>query len=158
MSITYRKATSADISLLAETRVIFINEMIKMQDDEKHMLYSSCEEYFVTAMKDNSFASFLAFDGELLAATSGICFYRIPPVIHRGDINDGFVAYIQNMYTYPNYRKKGIATKLFKMTVEEAKIRGYRTLKLHATDMGRPIYEKFGFTDSKNDMEIYLEG
>ena len=67
----------------------------------------------------------------------------------------GKVTYISNMFTYPEYRKHGIATKLFALTVEEAKKQGCIKILLNATDMGRPLYEKFGFKDTANDMVYY---
>ena len=58
-----------------------------------------------------------------------------PPLFKKinGDILylDGRVAYIMNMYTLPEYRRKGIAKILFDKLVEEAKILGYR--KNHTT-------------------------
>ena len=62
------------------------------------------------------------------------------------------------MFTKPEYRGKGIATRLFEMTVAEAQKRGCGKVVLHATDMGRPIYEKFGFFVPNGAMEYYFEG
>jgi predicted acetyltransferase len=38
----------------------------------------------------------------------------------------------------------------------EAKERGFKKASLHATEMGRPIYEKFGFKKVDNEMDIDL--
>ena len=157
MSMTYRKATISDIELLAQTRAIFISEVKGITDDDRQRLYSACKEYFDESMRNDSFVSFLAFDGETLVGTSGICFYRVPPSIHDGKLNDGMRAYIQNMFTCPTYREQGIASHLFEMTIQEAKRRNCHTLTLNATAMGRPIYTKFGFTDTRDDMEYFLE-
>ena len=48
----------------------------------------------------------------------------------------GNKAYIMNMYTNPKYRRKGIA------------------ISLEATDMGKPLYEKYGFKKMNNEMEL----
>lgn len=89
-----------------------------------------------------------------IIATSGITFYSVPP--HK-KCSNGKVAYISNMFTYPEYRNRGIATKLFALSVDEAKKHGCLKIQLYATDVGRPIYEKFGFKDSTNDMAYYIE-
>lgn len=62
-----------------------------------------------------------------------------------------------NIFTFPDYRKQGIGTELLKRTVEEAKNRGYIKITLNATDMGRPLYEKYGFKDSHGDMVFYID-
>jgi GNAT superfamily N-acetyltransferase len=56
------------------------------------------------------------------------------------------------MYTSPAYRSQGIASGLLALSVEEAKINACDYVSLHATNMGRPVYEKFGFTDAKDEM------
>lgn len=55
------------------------------------------------------------------------------------------------------YRKSGMASKLFELIVQEAESFGCTEVFLNATEMGRPIYEKFGFTDIQNDMVYYIK-
>ena len=100
-------------------------------------------------IEDGSFVAFIAQDQGKIVATSGVCFYRMPPYCR---CPNGNAAYIMNMYTLPEYRKQGIAEKLFKQLVEEARARGVTKISLNATDAGRPLYQKLGFTDSENDM------
>lgn len=59
-----------------------------------------------------------------------------------------------NMYTKPEYRRKGIALKTLNLLVEDAKNRGITAISLEATDMGRPLYEKYGFVKMKDEMEL----
>ena len=42
-----------------------------------------------------------------------------------------------NMYTKPEYRRKGIAYKTLDILVEESKAKGISAISLEATDMGR---------------------
>lgn len=155
MGITYRRILLSDVELLAETRAAFLNESeAKLENSDKEDLYIKNKDYFEKAIKNNTFTAFLAFDGDILVGTSGICFYDVPP---NKKNPSGKVAFIQNMYTLSDYRKKGIATKLFSMVVCEAKERGYKKIILNATSMGRPIYEKFGFLDTVNDMVYFVE-
>lgn len=66
----------------------------------------------------------------------------------------GKKAYIMNMYTDIKYRRNGIALKLLDMLVEAAKNKGITAISLEATDMGRPLYEKYGFTKMNSEMEL----
>ena len=59
------------------------------------------------------------------------------------------------MYTYPSYRNQGIATRLFDLTVNEARNNGSSKILLNVTALGRPIYERYGFKETENEM-IYF--
>jgi GNAT superfamily N-acetyltransferase len=61
-----------------------------------------------------------------------------------------------NMYTQPAYRGNRIAPTLFEKLVTEAKERGCHEISLHATDMGRPVYLKFGFKESDGELVLTL--
>lgn len=58
-----------------------------------------------------------------------------------------------NMYTAPDYRRQGIATKTLDLLVEAIKAKGIKHITLEATDMGRPLYEKYGFIRMEDEME-----
>jgi ribosomal protein S18 acetylase RimI-like enzyme len=53
--------------------------------------------------------------------------------------------YILNVYTEPAYRGRGLATHLMKRLMGDARKRKISVITLHATEMGRPVYEKLGF-------------
>ena len=110
-------------------------------------------DYFASAIADGSFVSWVMEHGGEIIATSGVCFYMLPPTYSRPD---GGVAYITNMYTKDEYRRNGIAAKLLNMVIDEAKRRGYKIARLHTSDYGRSIYEKAGFTDSEGYMALKL--
>lgn len=59
-----------------------------------------------------------------------------------------------NTYTDPAYRRRGIAFKTLDMLVNDAKSKGITAISLEATDMGRPLYEKYGFIKMNNEMEL----
>ena len=48
------------------------------------------------------------------------------------------------MYTVPKYRRRGIAYQTLDKLVKEAKDKEIFAISLEATDMGRPLYEKYG--------------
>lgn len=153
--IQYRKATIEDVSLLAKIRVNFLNEVNHhtAKDDNEDLLINN-KMYFENAFKDKSFVAWIAFDNNEIAATSGLTLYLLPP---NRSAPDGKVAYISNMYTLPNFRGKGIASHLFSLIMNEAKSLGYKKVLLNATDLGRPIYEKYGFIDAKGEMVYYFQ-
>jgi GNAT superfamily N-acetyltransferase len=55
------------------------------------------------------------------------------------------LAWIGMVLTRPEYRRQGLARRLMEDSIASAERRGIRTLKLDATDEGRPLYEGLGF-------------
>lgn len=153
--IEYRKSGISDIEPLIKLRLMFLYESNHVDaEDEKNNLFESNRAFFQKGISDGSFIAFVAIDNGKIVATSGLSLYYLPP---NKKCTDGKVAYISNMYTIPQYRKKGIASKLFSMTVQEAIHFGHKKILLNATEMGRPIYEKYGFKDAQNNMVYYVE-
>ena len=95
--------------------------------------------------------AYLVFDEETFVGAGGISYFQVMPTYHNPT---GRKAYIMNMYTRPEYRRKGIAYKTLDLLVADAKMRGITAVSLEATDMGRPLYEKYGFTAMKDEMEL----
>lgn len=152
--IEYKKATVEEYDILAKIRVDFLTEVNNMNDsDTRDVLYRNNQEYFLSSLNDGTFASWLAVEGENIVAASGVAYYTLPP---NASCPNGKIAYINNMFTYTQYRKKGIASRLFELIVEEARLFGCTKILLNATDMGRPIYEKYGFEYVENDMVYYV--
>jgi len=153
--ISYRKATIGDASELARIRSIFVAEIADIHcEQERQKLEAGNKTYFDATLSDDSFVAWLALDGDKIVSTSGLSFYVVPP---NHECHDGRVAYIMNIYTIPEYRKQGLGTVLFKKIVDEAKQRGYKKITLNATDIGKPLYEKYGFVDVIGDMVFYVE-
>lgn len=55
------------------------------------------------------------------------------------------LAWIGMVLTRPEYRRQGLARQLMEDAMTTAERSGIRTLKLDATDEGRPLYESLGF-------------
>ena len=66
-------------------------------------------------------------------------------------------AYLLNFCVAPSARGRGLAETLLKITVDEAKRRGIQVVSLHASHMGRPIYERNGFAGT-NEMILTDKG
>jgi len=153
--IHYRKAVLEDIPILIDLRVEFMKEVIGSDEKKEgeELLRANLLDYFTDKLPKDEFIAWLALDEEEIIATSGVSFYTRPPSFM---IKDGRCAYIMNMYTKASYRGQGIAKILFGSIVDEAKAKGCSYINLHATELGRPVYEKFGFTVSQDEMRLCI--
>lgn len=84
----------------------------------------------------------MAEEDGIAAATGAVLFYDYPPGFSNPS---GKVAYIANMFTSPDYRRRGLALEIMDMLVEEARKAGAGEVRLLASEPGRPVYEKYGF-------------
>lgn len=148
----YKKATVKDIEELVRTRMIVLRAANKLSDDVDmpEVEKQSCEHY-KSALRMGEHIAYLVYDNGKFIGAGGVSFYRVMPTYHNAS---GQKAYIMNMYTAPEYRRKGIAYHTLNLLVEEAKEKGVSQIALETTDMGRPLYEKYGFVKMEEEMEL----
>ncbi|MBD5409284.1 MAG: GNAT family N-acetyltransferase [Treponema sp.] len=150
--LIYKKATIDDITILTETRIDVLRAANKLPSDlDMSEVKEQSYHYYEKSLPSRSCIAYLVFDGARFVGSGGISFFQVMPTYHNPSGNK---AYIMNMYTAPEYRRKGIAYKTLNLLVEEAKSRGITDISLEATDMGRPLYEKYGFVKMDDEMKL----
>ncbi len=148
MNIEYRFATEEDVSLLADQRLRFIHA--SGADLE---LKSNTLSYFETAIRQGNCQALFAISENEIAGTGIIYYYDSPPSLFNPQGKNG---YITSMFVQAEYRRQGIASGILKRLLKAGAEKGYQVYFLSASDMGRPLYEKFGFKDTKNGMVLNL--
>lgn len=152
MNLTYKKATLEDVDILTATRIEVLRAANKLSDDiDMSEVKKQSYDYYNKALRDGTHIAYLVFDKSRVIGAGGVSFFQVMPTYHNPS---GKKAYIMNMYTSPEYRRKGIAYKVLDMLVKDAKSMGILAISLEATVMGFPLYEKYGFTKMKNEMEF----
>jgi len=86
---------------------------------------------------------FVMEDGEKVVGTAATLSY------------ENRFAWISMVLVDPEYRNRGIGTKLLERTVQYLDESGVPTLKLDATPLGKPLYEKMGFV-SEYEIERWI--
>jgi GNAT superfamily N-acetyltransferase len=88
-----------------------------------------------------------------VAAGAGVIVYDWPsgPL----DPEQSKRAYLLNVFTETKFRRLGLAKALTDVAMQWARSAGFKVLWLHASDFGRPLYEKLGF-ENTNEMKIKL--
>jgi GNAT superfamily N-acetyltransferase len=145
---TLRRATPDDAPTITAQRHQMFSDNELATDAAYNTMDLAFEPWVRERLADARYVGlFLEEETELLAAC-GIFFGDFPP--HYFDPNP-IRAYLLNFYTAPAARGRGLATQLLQHAVDECIQANVRVITLHASKFGRPIYEKFGFTQN-NEM------
>ena len=151
-SFEYRKATIEDINELVKTRIIVLRAANKLSDDvDMSVVEKTTYSYYRGALETGEHIAYLVYDNGTFIGAGGVSFYQVMPTYHNPSGNK---AYIMNMYTAPEYRRQGIALHTLDLLVSDAKQQGVSQIALEATDMGRPLYAKYGFVKMNDEMEL----
>ena len=92
-------------------------------------------------------------DGHVVGG-AGLMVLDWPP--HFAHPTDPRRGYVLNVYVEDRHRGHGLARRLMEATCEGARELGIHYLVLHASELGRPVYEKMGWTDT-NEMVLILK-
>lgn len=148
----YKRATIDDIDELVRTRIIVLRAANKLSDDaDMSTVEQESYVYYKQALEADEHIAYLVYDNGKFIGAGAVSFYQVMPTYHN---STGKKAYIMNMYTAPEYRKQGIAFHTLDLLVKEAKEQGVLQIALEATDMGRLLYERYGFVNMENEMEL----
>ena len=150
MEIEYRKLSEKELDVFIEMRINQLREEGAKEDID---LKPALLDYYKRHMKDGTFVSWLALDGNNIIGTSGMSFVEKPPYF---GCPSGKIGLLSSMFTNPNYRRNGIAKELLSRIVNEAKQYGCGTIQITASDMGVKIYTDFGFEHNGNFMQYKL--
>lgn len=115
------------------------------------MVEMESRAYYKQALQSGDHIAYLVYDNDKFIGAGGVSFYQVMPTYHN---STGKKAYIMNMYTVPDYRRQGIAFHTLDLLVKAAKYVGVSQIVLEATDMRRPLYEKYGFVKMEDEMEL----
>ena len=119
MDLIYRKAGTEDLDLLVETRIEVLRAANRLPDNtDMKQVEAQSRLYYQEALKDGTHTAILVFDGDRFAGAGGVSYYRVMPTYRNPG---GRKAYIMNMYTRPEYRRKGIAYRTLDLLVADAR-------------------------------------
>ena len=152
MHLSYRRAGLADLDLLTRTRIQVLRAANCLDESaDLSEVERQSRAYYEEFLKSGQHVALLVFDGGRFIGAGGVSFFRVMPTCCNPS---GWKAYIMNMYTHPDYRRKGIARKTLDLLVQEARRRRISVISLEATEMGRPLYEAYGFVPMEHEMEL----
>ena len=150
MAVQYRKLSEKDLDTFIEMRICQLREEGAKEEID---LKPALTDYYHRHLKDGTFVSWLAVDGDRIVGTSGMSFVEKPPYF---GCPNGRIGLLSSMFTSRDYRRQGIAKELLRRVVNEAGEYGCGTVQITASDMGVLLYTDFGFVKNGNFMQYNL--
>jgi len=151
-----QQATAEEAAVIARHRVRMFSEMQLLAPERTEELMEKASRYLRVAMPRGEYVGWLAREGGGGAIIGGagvqvrntLPHPRTPPGAPHGR-----EAIVLNVYTEPAWRGRGVADRLMRQVIAWAGEAGIHTLVLHASEAGRPLYERLGFA-STNEMRF----
>jgi GNAT superfamily N-acetyltransferase len=152
--IVIRKATLNDIQEILHHRRAMFYEMGKAYRAGLDAMQRSTRRYVSKTIAEGSYHGWLAETrGGRVVAGGGVAISPWPPVPNFPYARR---ATIFNMYTEPEFRRRGLARKLMVIMIDWCRNKGFSTVFLHASNAGRPLYASLGFKPT-NEMRLLLK-
>lgn len=152
MDLRYSLATIDDLDVLVETRIRVLRAANQLPDStDMSIVERESRRYYRWSLMENIHVAYLVYDVDKVVGAGGVSFYQVLPTFHNPS---GEKAYIMNMYTAPEYRRQGIGGKILDILVGTAKTKGVSFITLEATEIGKPLYEKYGFVQMNDEMYL----
>jgi GNAT superfamily N-acetyltransferase len=150
--ITIRLATPADIPEILRQRRGMYEDMDYKDPAMLSAMVDISASYLAKALRDGTFRAWLAETANRVLGGGAIIISPWPA--HPYDL-ECRRATILNVYTYPQYRRQGIARQIMQTMIAWCKQESFARITLHASPDGRHLYESLGFEPS-NEMRLKL--
>ena len=147
----YRIATISDCEALTDIRMQMRKELDA--DFNSALIYAETLDFFKRNIKSGVHIAFICEHNRQMIATAGITLFEIMPTTEHPN---GKVARLMNMYVVPFFRSKGIAKELLNRIMAYAEEHGIGKVMLNPSQMGKSLYENYGFQLLPNEYAFYL--
>lgn len=142
-----------DVESFLHLRLNLFCELQEIErDDDVEKLKNSTMEYYLKNI-DKTLITYGVIEKDKIVSIGSLCLFERIPYIENLSGKEG---YILNIYTLPEYRKKGYGKEITKKLIEYSKDIGIKRLWLNTSNEGKKLYSKLGFKNKENEMEIFL--
>jgi GNAT superfamily N-acetyltransferase len=148
-----RPGTLADILSITRHRLGMMLEMGLATPDQCAAYDPDFRAFAQREMSAGNFHSFLAASSTGVIAGGGAVYVVVWP----GNPYDRLQkrVFILNVYTEPEFRRRGIARAVVGAMVDWCRAQGFHSIRLLASEAGRPLYQSMGFLPT-NEMKLEL--
>jgi GNAT superfamily N-acetyltransferase len=152
--ITIRLATADDAAVIVRHRHAMFFDMGYTDAAELAAMDAAFAPYVERALRAGAYLGWLAHtaDGRVVAG-GGLIVHEWPA--RPANPAEPRRAYILNVYTEPEFRGRGISRGIMREILAWCGAQGFRSVSLHGSKFGRPLYESLGF-EPTNEMRLRL--
>ena len=156
-SFKIRRATVSDADVIAWRRARMFQDMGDVSGDAFEILRAKARVRLKEWLESGDYIGWLATPADKPETVVGGAGIQLQPILPRprdaSIIGEGPQGTIVNVFTEPQWRRRGISSLLVEEIVTWSKDQRIERLLLHASDEGRSLYEQFGFVAS-NEMRL----
>ena len=155
-SVRFEKSEIDDLDSLVGMRIAYLLEDYgTIPQEQLTKISEKLPVYFRKHLNNDLFVYAAKSENEIVSC----CFLIVTEKPSNPAFINGAVGTVLNVYTKPEYRRKGLAGRLLKMLLADSEKMGLDFVELKATDSGYDLYKSIGFEDvvSKyHNMKIVL--
>lgn len=146
-----RQAGLADIEALVANRMEFLQSIGPVPDADS--LSQAIRGYLRHHIEDGSVLFPICMEEGRIVSSCCLCISETLPTTSLPNGREGLLL---NVYTIPEYRRRGLARSLILHVMEEARRLQVGKITLDYTDEGYPLYVSLGFQRNDRIMELKL--
>ncbi|MBR1384641.1 MAG: GNAT family N-acetyltransferase [Ruminococcus sp.] len=140
----FEKADTDDIKELVELRIAYLLEDHGgIPQSSLSLIAEKLPEYFREHLNNDLLVFVCRNENSIVSC----CFLYISEKPPNPSFISGKTGTVLNVYTRPQFRRKGIAAELIRALLKEAKAKELDYVELKATDAGYGFYKSLGFED-----------
>ena len=139
-----KKADIKDLDTVVRLKMAMFKEVgsiALLQDNAEEQIYETYKELY----QEEKGCHYLVYENDSVVACGGavikedvpFCFFKTP-----------MYGYIIDIYCIPEKRRNGYSSKIMEELLKWLQSKGIHTIKLKPSEVGKHLYEKFGFCDS----------
>jgi GNAT superfamily N-acetyltransferase len=141
-----RLAGPGDAHTIAEHRVRLFQDTGRLDAADAAAMLAILPPILRSMLAGGEYVGWLAVTDEArVVAGAGVQIRRLLPRPETLSVREALVV---NVYVQPEYRRRGLARRLMLAIVDWCRGQAIERIALHASDMGRPLYESLGFAPS----------
>jgi GNAT superfamily N-acetyltransferase len=152
--ITIREAAPSESAIILHHRRSMFRDMGEGTVEQLDRMVEVARPWLARALADGSYRHWLALDASGRVCGGGGVLLCPWPANPQDPCTERAV--ILNVYTEPEFRKRGIARQVMLAILAWVKQQGLRSVNLHASKEGRTLYEKLGF-EATNEMRLRFQ-
>jgi GNAT superfamily N-acetyltransferase len=153
LDIRIRGATAADCAVILHHRRRMFEDMKEGSAQDLDRMVEATAPWLQKALADGSYRGWLAEDAQGRVVGGGGVLVSSWPAGPRDPCT--LRAVIINVYVEPEFRRRGLARRLMLLMIQWLREQGFRSVALHASASGRPLYQTLGFLPT-NEMRLDL--